>query len=217
VLWREYKGLTLGESQIRELLQRRVLLEPRTVEGAGSVILQLMDSGEIAEIPVPSGLPRQFGAKPARGGRASRRSPGSRATNRPDKGDPSAPPIDTPAEKKGRRPRTSKSADAAGPPAKEADGFHSVPLGACPLCGSDVVEQAKSFGCSKWREGCRFAIWKTIAGKAIGARTAEALIRGFKSKAGNRFEARLKLEGGEVRFDFDPDDRRRPPRGADTV
>jgi DNA topoisomerase-3 len=105
------------------------------------------------------------------------------------------------------------------------DGFHSVPLGACPLCGADVVEQPKSFGCSKWRDGCKFTIWKTIAGKTIGARTAEALlrrgrtalIRGFKSKAGNRFEARLKLDGGGVRFDFDPDDRRRPPRTPDTA
>lgn len=223
VLWREYKGVPLGEGQIRELLQRRVLLEPRTIEGAGAVILQLMDSGEIAEIPVPGAGPRQFGAKPARGGRGSRRSAGNRSSARPDRGNPSAPPGDRPAEKKGRRTRKPKSADAEAPPAKEGDGFHSVPLGACPLCGSDVVEQPKSFGCSKWREGCRFAIWKTIAGKAIGARTAEALlrrgrtalIRGFKSKAGNRFEARLKLDGGEVRFDFDPDDRRRPPKSPD--
>ncbi len=60
--------------------------------------------------------------------------------------------------------------------------------------------------------GCRFAIWKTIAGKKIGVRTAQALLRqgrspvlkGFESKSGKPFDARLKLDGGEVRFDFGP-------------
>jgi DNA topoisomerase-3 len=72
------------------------------------------------------------------------------------------------------------------------------------------VEQEKSYGCSGWKAGCRFAIWKTIAGKRIGVRTAQALLRtgkspvikGFTSKSGRPFEARLKLDGGEVRFDF---------------
>ncbi len=88
-----------------------------------------------------------------------------------------------------------------------------------------MIEQEKSFGCSGWKQGCKFAIWKTIAGKAIGVRTAQALLkqgrtpllRGFRSRAGNRFEARLKLDGGEVRFDFDGGDGRRPPKGPDAV
>jgi DNA topoisomerase-3 len=89
-------------------------------------------------------------------------------------------------------------------------------LGPCPLCGSDVVEQPKSYGCTGWKtQGCRFAVWKTIAGKAIGVRTAQALLKsgqspllkGFRSKAGKPFEARLKLEGGEVRFDFGANNR----------
>jgi DNA topoisomerase-3 len=117
-----------------------------------------------------------------------------------------------------------RSAGAA--PRAQAAGFGSVALGNCPVCGAQVVEQEKSYGCSAWRQGCRFAIWKTIAGKAIGARTAAALLkrgqspllRGFRSKAGKPFEARLKLEGGEVRFDFGTSDRpRRPPRSPDTV
>ena len=81
----------------------------------------------------------------------------------------------------------------------------------CPLCGSEVVDQAKSYACSGWRRGCKFAIWKTIAGKRITARTVQALLKqgrspalkGFRSKSRKSFEARLKLEGGEVRFDFD--------------
>lgn len=85
-------------------------------------------------------------------------------------------------------------------------------LGPCPICGAKVVEQARSYGCNGWRDGCKFAIWKTIAGKQVSMRTALALLRkgksprlmGFKSKAGKPFEARLRLEGGVVRFDFDP-------------
>ncbi len=56
---------------------------------------------------------------------------------------------------------------------------------------------------------------RPIAGKAIGVRTAQsllktghtALLKGFRSKAGKPFEARLKLEAGEVRFDFGVGDR----------
>ena len=84
-------------------------------------------------------------------------------------------------------------------------------FGRCPRCGSEVVEQPKSYGCSGWQQGCKFAIWKTIAGKRISARTAQALLRrgrsqvlkGFKSKSGRAFDARLKLDQGEVRFDFE--------------
>ncbi|MBE5777224.1 MAG: DNA topoisomerase III [Clostridiales bacterium] len=31
---------------------------------------------------------------------------------------------------------------------------------ACPLCGKPVMESARAFGCSAWREGCRFTLWK---------------------------------------------------------
>ena len=100
------------------------------------------------------------------------------------------------------------SADS--PQGEKAPATPAGGLGPCPLCGSEVVEQEKSYGCSGWRSGCKFAIWKTIAGKRISARTAQALLRrgmspllkGFKSKSGRAFDARLKLEQGEVRFDF---------------
>lgn len=34
-------------------------------------------------------------------------------------------------------------------------------LGQCPRCGSDIIEGEKGFGCSGYRNGCRFTIWKT--------------------------------------------------------
>jgi DNA topoisomerase-3 len=227
VLWREYRGATLTEDQVRELLQRRVLLRPLTIEGSGEVILQLLDSGVLADVPVPAGVPRRPGARSEQGkdGRTARRAPtsGRRRSPRARKGAPADPPAADREEAKPRRSRSSSKKEPGRSPAKPEAGFGSVALGACPLCGSDVVEQEKSFGCSGWKQGCKFAIWKTIAGKAIGVRTAQALLKkgrspllsGFQSKAGNRFEAHLKLEDGQVRFEFDGADRRRPRPSSD--
>ena len=104
---------------------------------------------------------------------------------------------------KGKRP---PRADGEAAPPKKT-------LGQCPLCGKDVIEQPKAYGCSGWREGCKLTIWKSIAGKRIPATIAKTLLKagetaklkGFKSKAGKPFEAKLKLEAGEVRFVFEDD------------
>jgi len=189
VLWREYKGHRLSEDQIRELLQHRVLLRPLTLADAGEVILQMADSGAVMEIPVPAGQPR----RPLRE-TTPRRTRRRKATNA---GQPEPAPSATPGAQQGRSPVGNQGAPGLGP---------------CPLCGSDVIEQERSYGCSGWRSGCKFAIWKTIAGKRISARTAQELLsrgrsrllKGFASKSGRPFEARLKLEAGQVRFDFQP-------------
>ncbi len=86
--------------------------------------------------------------------------------------------------------------------------------GSCPLCHQgQIVETSKGWGCSRWKEGCRFMIWKTVAGKRLTATQVKillagkttAVLKGFKSKSGKSFDARLKLEGetGHVAFVFD--------------
>ena len=85
-------------------------------------------------------------------------------------------------------------------------------VGTCPLCGGEVVEKPKSYGCSAWRAtGCPFTVWKVVAGKKLTTAQVETLlvkgrtaaIKGFKSKAGKPFEAALKLGGdNKVVFDF---------------
>jgi DNA topoisomerase III len=84
-------------------------------------------------------------------------------------------------------------------------------LGACPRCGSPVVETRKSYGCSAWKSGCKFAIWKTVSGKRLSAGQARDLLtrgrtaqlKGFKSKAGKPYSAALKIdEEYRVRLDF---------------
>jgi DNA topoisomerase-3 len=92
--------------------------------------------------------------------------------------------------------------------AKKEDGQET--LGACPTCGGDVVVGSKAYGCSNWRNGCKFVIWKTMAQKEIPLASAQQLLAsgttetlsGFKSKAGKDFEAKLKVINGEVKFDF---------------
>ncbi len=54
------------------------------------------------------------------------------------------------------------------------------PLGACPKCGRPVYENAKGFGCSGYREGCDFAIWKydRASKTKVSAAQAEKLLAG---------------------------------------
>ena len=88
----------------------------------------------------------------------------------------------------------------------------SKSLGVCPLCGKEVVENKKGYGCVGWKDGCKFTIWKTIAGKEITATQAKELIengrtskiiKGFKKKDGGTFNAYLiRKENGSIGFDF---------------
>jgi DNA topoisomerase-3 len=181
VLWRESDGQVLGDDQIRKLLQHRTIPSP-----TASAILHLTDQGELTQIPVPVGEPRRSAGKSGRQPAGLKSGPKTK-----------------------RRGASSAKLDGE-PTSAPATGFGSVGIGPCPLCKSEVVEQERSYGCSGRRQGCKFAIWKTIAGKRISVRTAQALLRqgrtpalkGFASKAGKAFEARLKLDAGEVRFDF---------------
>jgi DNA topoisomerase-3 len=83
-----------------------------------------------------------------------------------------------------------------------------APLGRCPACRlGQVLPNSKGYGCSKWQEGCKFFIGK-IAGKSLTANQVTQLItqgetgvvKGFKSKSGSRFEAKLAWRDGKIQF-----------------
>lgn len=86
-------------------------------------------------------------------------------------------------------------------------------LGPCPKCKEgQVVENAKAYGCSRYREGCNLTIWKTVARKRLTEKQAQLLLangrtekmQGFTSKAGKKFAARLKFDDEfKVVFAFD--------------
>ena len=85
-------------------------------------------------------------------------------------------------------------------------------LGPCPSCGKGrIIPGKKAWGCSRWREGCHFTIWKEVAGKKLTETQVKALlsgkvtseIKGFTSKAGKSFSTKLQLVDGKVQFVFD--------------
>ncbi|MEQ8196467.1 MAG: DNA topoisomerase [Clostridiaceae bacterium] len=87
------------------------------------------------------------------------------------------------------------------------DGTEEV--GKCPICGNSVIEGTKGFGCSNWKNGCKFTIWKDdkyIAsfGKEVSKDMVKLLLlngkvgfRNLKSKKGNTFSAYFKYERNE--------------------
>ena len=161
-------------SEIRELLQHGVLQRPIEFADVERVILSLTDSGAVTDIPVPDRKPRS-----------------SRVKRKPSDG----------TRMRKRSARQTK---------EDAASTETAWLGNCPLCGAEVREQPKSYSCSSWQQGCKFAIWKAMAGKKISSRMAKMLLtkgktnrlKGFRSKAGKSFDARLKLIDGKVHFDF---------------
>ena len=96
----------------------------------------------------------------------------------------------------------------------ETDDTKRVVIGKCPRCGGDVWNVSFGYGCSNYRkddpDSCRFTIGK-IAKLKISEKDARALlengvtekIKGFTSKKGSLFNARLRLdEDGDIKFDF---------------
>ena len=83
-------------------------------------------------------------------------------------------------------------------------------VGQCPICGKDIIESTKSFYCSGFKDGCNFSIWKSIAGKKLTKTNIKQLlengitteIKGFKSKSGKQFNAKLQINDGKIEFLF---------------
>lgn len=95
---------------------------------------------------------------------------------------------------------------------KVAFNFDMPALATCPSCGKDIVETAKAYSCSGWKEtGCKVAIWKEMAQRKIKKEEALQLLKdgeigpldGFVSKSGSNFSARLKLDNEKISFAFD--------------
>lgn len=85
-------------------------------------------------------------------------------------------------------------------------------LGTCPLCKQGLVKEfPKSYSCERWKEGCSFSVWKTMSSRKITEANVKKLIskgkteeiKGFKSKGGKQFSAKLILgKEGKVEFEF---------------
>lgn len=87
------------------------------------------------------------------------------------------------------------------------EGIESI--GKCPVCGNDIIEGEKGFGCINWKNGCKFTIWKNDRfieglGKKVTKEMVELLLkngkvgfRNLKSKKGSFFSAYLRYEKNE--------------------
>lgn len=84
-------------------------------------------------------------------------------------------------------------------------------LGTCPKCGGNVTDKGKFYGCSNYKtKDCKFSLPKTWSKKKLPKTALKDLltkgetaeIKGFVSKNGNKFNAKLMLENGQLKFKF---------------
>lgn len=86
-------------------------------------------------------------------------------------------------------------------------------LGTCPQCQKgQIYPGKKSYYCSRYREGCKFILWDTIASKKLEPEQVKKIIankqsdwiEGFISKKGTPFTAIIKLDKDfKTIFSFD--------------
>ena len=84
-------------------------------------------------------------------------------------------------------------------------------VGACPLCGKNVIRGKNGYGCMGYKDGCGFRIGLSICKKTVPigelrrmlATGTTQKLRGFISKNGKTFEGRLVVKDGSVVFSFD--------------
>jgi hypothetical protein len=86
-------------------------------------------------------------------------------------------------------------------------------VGQCPLCQRNVIRGKFNYGCSGYRDGCKFRVGLSICQRVISKRNVQQLletgrtskIKNFISKkSGKSFDAYLRLEDGNAVFDFSP-------------
>lgn len=81
--------------------------------------------------------------------------------------------------KRGSRSSSKKKATREGAPSPLNGGASSLqPLGPCPRegCGGQLIEGKKGYGCTHYKQGCGFVIWKEFAGKQISQTMLQSML-----------------------------------------
>jgi hypothetical protein len=90
-------------------------------------------------------------------------------------------------------------------------GFFGDIVGKCPICSSDVKRNKFGYGCSAYKEGCKFRVSAYMCGRAISKKNVSlmlesgrtSIIKGFVSpRTSKSFDAALKIDGDKCVFDF---------------
>lgn len=79
----------------------------------------------------------------------------------------------------------------------------------CPICRRTLKDIGAGYACTD-KESCGFILWKKVAGKILSETQIKKLLetgetdflRGFKSKTGNNFDAKLKLNKSTKKVEF---------------
>lgn len=86
------------------------------------------------------------------------------------------------------------------------------PVGVCPVCGKEVIRGRYNYGCTGYKDGCKFRIPLSLCGKTIPLTAARSLLetgrtqllQGFWSKKKQKsFDAFLRFDNGQVVFGFE--------------
>ena len=84
---------------------------------------------------------------------------------------------------------------------KKTAGVRSMDGAVCPLCGKPIQENSKAFGCSAWREGCHFTLWKDGLRRGGGPLLNEKLVRLLlEMKTVQGSTGVIKMDSGQVSF-----------------
>ncbi len=109
-------------------------------------------------------------------------------------------------------PKTKQSEKKQTAEKKQAADKEREVLGKCPVCGRDIVEGTKGFGCMGYKTGCKFVIWKedkelakyrkkvTKTMVKTLLKKGEVLIKNAELNEGNSRDLMLKIakESGEL-------------------
>ena len=55
--------------------------------------------------------------------------------------------------------------------------YNDSRLGDCPVCGQAIIEGRQGYGCSAWKSGCKFVLWKQAYGVTISRDMACQLLQ----------------------------------------
>lgn len=81
-------------------------------------------------------------------------------------------------------------------------------IGTCPACKKgNIVDKKTFYACDRYKDGCKMSLPKTFLKKKLTENQIKTLLtgketpklKGFKSKKGNSFEAKLKLEDQRIK------------------
>ena len=104
-----------------------------------------------------------------------------------------------------------KAADVAAGADRDT-GFFGDVVATCPLCGKEIKRFRNFYGCTGYKDGCKFLVGTSICQRVISIGDLRTLIaegqtpvlQGFVSaKSGKQFDAALKLENGRANFLFE--------------